>query len=106
MEGKTREEIKTEFDKYVESGQIAFTTFHQSMSYEDLRQMYAYSRFHNNATTALVYPADKNDIKSGVFKDDFVEKCGILKLAVADDKDIKKWQSAIANYIGENLIVQ
>lgn len=28
-------DIKTEFDRLVESGQVVFTTFHQSMSYED-----------------------------------------------------------------------
>jgi hypothetical protein len=30
-----REDAKTAFDKYIERKQIAFTTFHQSMSYED-----------------------------------------------------------------------
>jgi hypothetical protein len=30
-----REELKKHFDKYIEDGQIVFTTFHQSMSYED-----------------------------------------------------------------------
>ena len=31
----TRKQIKTEFNRLVKSGQIVFTTFHQSMSYED-----------------------------------------------------------------------
>lgn len=31
----TRKEIKDEFDRLVQEGQIAFSTFHQSMSYED-----------------------------------------------------------------------
>jgi 5-methylcytosine-specific restriction endonuclease McrBC GTP-binding regulatory subunit McrB len=35
IEGKTRQEIKELFDAKVEEGQIVFTTFHQSMSYED-----------------------------------------------------------------------
>lgn len=35
LEGKTRAGIKVEFDRKVEEGQIIFTTFHQSMSYED-----------------------------------------------------------------------
>lgn len=30
-----RDAIKREFDKFVENGQILFTTFHQNMSYED-----------------------------------------------------------------------
>lgn len=33
--GKTRKEIKELFDTKMEEGQIVFTTFHQSMSYED-----------------------------------------------------------------------
>jgi len=35
LDGKTREEIKKLFDEKVYEGQIVFTTFHQSMSYED-----------------------------------------------------------------------
>lgn len=33
--GQEREKIKAEFDRWVEDGRIIFTTFHQSMSYED-----------------------------------------------------------------------
>lgn len=35
ISGKTRQEIKELFDEKVKEGQIVFTTFHQSMSYED-----------------------------------------------------------------------
>lgn len=35
MEGKGRKEIKNAFDEKVKEGRIVFTTFHQSMSYED-----------------------------------------------------------------------
>lgn len=35
LEEKTRKDIKVKFDKRTEEGQIIFTTFHQSMSYED-----------------------------------------------------------------------
>jgi hypothetical protein len=34
-EGKTRTEIKSEFNSKLKDGKIVFTTFHQSMSYED-----------------------------------------------------------------------
>ena len=34
-EDTTRKQIKTEFDGLINSGQVVFTTFHQSMSYED-----------------------------------------------------------------------
>lgn len=43
IEGKTlndleleeRSEVKSRFDRYIEAGQVVFTTFHQSMCYED-----------------------------------------------------------------------
>lgn len=35
VNGLTRTELKEEFDKRLNAGQIVFTTFHQSMSYED-----------------------------------------------------------------------
>ena len=35
LERENRSEIKKRYDKYVSQGQIVFTTFHQSMSYED-----------------------------------------------------------------------
>lgn len=35
FENKKREEIKQDFEDKVKSGQIVFTTFHQSLSYED-----------------------------------------------------------------------
>lgn len=35
IKGKTRSEIKSLFDAKLKEGQIVFTTFHQSMSYED-----------------------------------------------------------------------
>jgi 5-methylcytosine-specific restriction protein B len=34
-DSKSRKEIKERFDQLIEEGQIVFTTFHQSMSYED-----------------------------------------------------------------------
>lgn len=35
LKSKERAEIKTEFDALMNDGQVVFTTFHQSMSYED-----------------------------------------------------------------------
>lgn len=35
IEAEDRKELKRRFNDYVEKGQIVFTTFHQSMSYED-----------------------------------------------------------------------
>lgn len=35
LDFEKREDLKKRFDDYIEAGQIVFTTFHQSMSYED-----------------------------------------------------------------------
>ncbi len=35
MSGMSREDIKSKYDDFVKEGRIMFTTFHQSMSYED-----------------------------------------------------------------------
>lgn len=35
LDWENREKVKTQFDKRVKEGRIVFTTFHQSMSYED-----------------------------------------------------------------------
>ncbi len=35
LDRESRNEVKSRFDNYVKEGQIVFTTFHQSMSYED-----------------------------------------------------------------------
>lgn len=35
ISGKSRQELKARFDQYLEEGRIVFTTFHQSLSYED-----------------------------------------------------------------------
>ncbi len=63
----------------------------------DLRQMYAYSRFYKNAKTALVYPCAKNAFKAGTFQDDIGATCGIMKLKV--ENNVKTWQERIAQFI-------
>ncbi len=70
---------------------------------EDLRQMYAYSKFHNNAVTALVYPSENESVyKSNNFKEDNGKECGVLKLGVL--QDVKKWQKKISDDLcRENL---
>lgn len=61
---QSRKEIKEEFRNLVEEGQIVFTTFHQSMSYED---------FIEGIKPETVEDKDGNkniiyDIKDGIFK--------------------------------------
>ncbi|MFB9080751.1 hypothetical protein ACFFWB_25655 [Flavobacterium procerum] len=35
INSETRDTLKIKFDEYIKNGQVVFTTFHQSMSYED-----------------------------------------------------------------------
>lgn len=53
-------DIKTKFDQLVESGQIVFTTFHQSMSYEDFIEGIKPETTENDTVTY--------QIKDGIFK--------------------------------------
>lgn len=57
--GKSRNEVKTLFDKRIQEGQIVFTTFHQSMSYEDFIEGIK----PKTDTGNISY-----DIESGIFK--------------------------------------
>jgi hypothetical protein len=58
---QSRKEIKAEFDRLMEEGQIVFTTFHQSMCYEDFIE----------GIKPETTPDDKRviyDVKPGIFK--------------------------------------
>jgi len=77
---------------------------------EDLRQMYAYSKFHNNAKTVLVYPIDNSNASefiNGYFFDEVSgtissdKQCGIIKLAVGIN--INQWQKDISGFIFTKL---
>lgn len=72
--------------------------FDNNPSPEDLRQLYAYSKFHNNAKSALVYPGNSNGYIGGNFLDgDSINaslgECGIYFLRV--NPNIKIWQQEI-----------
>lgn len=70
---------------------------------EDLRQMYAYSKFHGNALTALVYPSDgENSYNSKPFHK-HEQYCGVMKLKV--ENNVKDWQEEIARYISKEILL-
>ena len=75
---------------------------------EDLRQMYAYSKFNNKAKTALVYPSYDFHFQPGHFmleNDHFLPSetiCGLMKLAVIEN--ITEWQKGIAQYIFKSVL--
>jgi len=56
---RTREEINKEYEELIEAGQIVFTTFHQSLSYEDFIEGIKPETIDGNVTY---------EIKDGIFK--------------------------------------
>lgn len=57
-----RDKIKKEFDRLMKEGQIVFTTFHQSMNYEDFIE--GIKPLKPNENGAVTY-----DVKPGIFKE-------------------------------------
>lgn len=69
---------------------------------EDLRQMYAYSKYHANAKTALVYPGENSDLMKGnYFKEDSdgisENECSLLPIEVC--RDVRIWQKQISERV-------
>jgi len=74
----------------------------EAPSVHDLRQMYAYSKFYNNAKTALVYPGLNFGLLAGNFLDEISDQklssvCGVMTLRISNNINI--WQKEIADYI-------
>lgn len=61
MNGLSRELKKAKYDELVSSGQIVFTTFHQSMSYEDFIE--GIKPVQNEANGQLTY-----EVRNGIFR--------------------------------------
>ena len=64
INSEKREVLKNRFDEYINNGQIVFTTFHQSMSYED---------FIEGIKPKIIEDADENkqviyEVEDGIFK--------------------------------------
>jgi 5-methylcytosine-specific restriction enzyme subunit McrC len=68
----------------------------ENPSDHDLRQMYAYSRFHNDAKTALIYPSAKAGTITGHFMNEALI-CDVVTLEVS--QNINLWQKNIAEHI-------
>lgn len=89
-EGKTREEAKTKFDEYVASERIVFTTFHQSMSYED---------FVEGIKPSTVKGTITYKPESGVFKT-IAEKASTITLKDFYDSIVRDIQNSDSQCIG------
>lgn len=73
----------------------------------DLRQMYVYSCFNNNASTILMYPGSENNYSIGNFYDVKITdrlsevECGIL--TIRPIQGLREWQIEIADIIDSRL---
>lgn len=85
---KEREDIKTEYDRLVESGQIVFTTFHQSMSYEDFIE--GIKPVMTEDEGELNY-----EVQNGIFKEICKAASEISEITVVDNFD-DSWGKLIA----------
>lgn len=88
IEKENREDLKKRYNTYVASGQIVFTTFHQSLSYEDFVEGIKPEQTPDNQ---LMYP-----VKKGIFK----SICEAAELKITDsniDEVIKAFQDTIEN---------
>jgi len=75
-------------------------------SSEDLRQLYTYSKYHQDAPSFLVYPGEANSVSTGIFLDEVnnietKRKGGVIEIHIK--KDIRKWQEEIAVTLLSNL---
>lgn len=73
-------------------------------SAQDLRQLYVYSRFHNNANAALIYPGEVMDTSIGKFLDGDGTRCGVIIAGINDS--IASWQQAIAQHVFASELFQ
>lgn len=78
-----------------------------SPSEDDLRQLYAYSRFHTNASAYLLYPGEENTICNGsyhkAFDSDTETSGGIMKIMLINGKSsgMRELSSNIHRYISQ-----
>ena len=101
---KTRKELKDIFDTYVEAGQIVFTTFHQSMSYEDFIE-----------GIKPIEPENEGDIMiykvvDGVFRRISTDACFAIaqQKMPTKTKEVIDFSTQYDNYIGlvDELLLQ
>ncbi|WP_192021350.1 McrB family protein [Shewanella sp. WPAGA9] len=97
----SREELKAQFDYYVKAGQIVFTTFHQSFSYEDFVEgLKAESK-----SGSITYK-----VEGGIFKE-FCRKAssrgeGLLELPVKTSNLQVPFSSFVEELITEPKLLQ
>ena len=94
---RTREEINEEYEKLIEAGQIVFTTFHQSLSYEDFIEGIKPETIDGNVTY---------EVKDGIFKS--ICKNAFSKEITSDNFEVvyQKLLDEIDNSVDNKLVLE
>ena len=94
---RTREEINKEYEELIEAGQIVFTTFHQSLSYEDFIEGIKPETIDGN----VVY-----EVKDGIFKS--ICKNAFSKEITSDNFEVvyQKLLDEIDNSVDNKLVLE
>ena len=94
---RTREEINKEYEKLIEAGQIVFTTFHQSLSYEDFIEGIKPETIDGNVTY---------EVKDGIFKS--ICKNAFSKEITSDNFEVvyQKLLDEIDNSVDNKLVLE
>ena len=94
---RTREEINKEYEELIEAGQIVFTTFHQSLSYEDFIEGIKPETIDGNVTY---------EVKDGIFKS--ICKNAFSKEITSDNFEVvyQKLLDEIDNSVDNKLVLE
>ena len=94
---KTREEINKEYEELIKAGQIVFTTFHQSLSYEDFIEGIKPETIDGNVTY---------EVKEGIFKS--ICKNAFSKEITSDNFEVvyQKLLDEIDNSVDNKLVLE
>lgn len=94
---RTRKEINEEYEELIEAGQIVFTTFHQSLSYEDFIEGIKPETIDGNVTY---------EVKDGIFKS--ICKNAFSKEITSDNFEVvyQKLLDEIDNSVDNKLVLE
>ena len=94
---RTREKINKEYEELIEAGQIVFTTFHQSLSYEDFIEGIKPETIDGNVTY---------EVKDGIFKS--ICKNAFSKEITSDNFEVvyQKLLDEIDNSVDNKLVLE
>lgn len=94
---RSREEINKEYEELIEAGQIVFTTFHQSLSYEDFIEGIKPETIDGNVTY---------EVKEGIFKS--ICKKAFSKEITSDNFEVvyQKLLDEIDNSVDNKLVLE